>query len=606
MVWEYDPEASPATSWQDLFQQEDKTTDPLAPNKNWMGSAEQQYPTTVGVETAPTTDINQWRYRGTFPTVSENAPSWFSQAANNNLFQSLALRDRAKGSTAWQYEPYTGDVLRDTNNLYTVGNEIGFPTFESNLFTNNTTIPEQYRGDRWYGLYNPTTNQTRYEYRDEGLTGLAEVLQAAAIVGGGAMALGGAFGFNPLGDLMGNLGFGDFGGLGNLFGGNNGGWLNSLGESAGNMFGGSSGYAMGPDAWSFGPGNMLDGVSGWDFGPGTIGDPTLAGDFMRDTMGLNPWDYGPGNIGDYSTGWDFGPGNIGDSTLSGDFTRELFNNPEFKDWFSGYTDFMNSPAPVSPTIDLNQVPGMSKMESATPTGFDINRQGADIGFDNLDTGGTLSQNPQEALRATLDNEVAAGRMTRAQANRAMATAASSGSTNGILGRLMNNPLSSIFRMGQGLYAGNANTERANDMRNLLEEYSGRLDPFGSQRPQYQQRLAGLFTPQGQQQSFNEWMQGAGGTLRDQTMARLAASGRRANPGALTSRLHREYMANLGNERNLLSNLAGAQFGPGAIANLATTLGPRTSDAGAYSPLFGALGSIFGSAMGNTSLSDIFG
>ncbi len=112
-------------------------------------------------------------------------------------------------------------------------------------------------------------------------------------------------------------------------------------------------------------------------------------------------------------------------------------------------------------------------------------------------------------------------------------------------------------------------KNAGDYTTLAEKYSGRLDPFGSQRAQYAQQLSDLYadpskvaqTP-GYQFALS---QGLGATNR----GKMATTGGVANSDDIA------YASGLASqtfntEANRLAQLAGSQFGPSAAAGMLQT------------------------------------
>lgn len=125
---------------------------------------------------------------------------------------------------------------------------------------------------------------------------------------------------------------------------------------------------------------------------------------------------------------------------------------------------------------------------------------------------------------------------------------------------------------------------------MAENYSDRLDPFGSQRGFYQDRLRALTEDP---QSFLENDPGYNSLLRltvDPAMSKMRARGY-GNSGNILSELTKLSgdVANkyLGDEKNRLLQAGGAQFGPGAAAQLL-----RTGLEGSINSRNAALGDIF--------------
>lgn len=108
---------------------------------------------------------------------------------------------------------------------------------------------------------------------------------------------------------------------------------------------------------------------------------------------------------------------------------------------------------------------------------------------------------------------------------------------------------------------------------IADKYSGKLDPFGSQRDQYQAQLARLMSdPEGFLKN-DPFLQGQIRLAVDPARSIMRAKGY-GNSGNILSELTKlsgdvtsKYIGDL---RKDLGNFSGAQFGPGAMANLLGT------------------------------------
>lgn len=373
-----------------------------------------------------------------------------------------------------------------------------------------------------------------------------EMLGAAmqiASIGSGLAGFGGA---SLFGDLLGSFGFGDLGGLGNLFGG---------GDSLGGL------------------GDFFGGGGGSEFSGGFLDNPEI---FVGGDPGMSIFDPNNGMIPidqfDWSSFNNQGQGGDNSYELSGRTIPEGVNP---SDWAQGYTESLSPNTQYLQDLTNLQKTPQFTLDQVTPEASDFG-SGADWVEPGWD--GNSPKLPSGAGEGAVNSPTGPS----------------------ITDRIKNMSMKDYMKLGQGLYSGVSNLQRSGDMKNLLDEYSGRVDPFGSQRPQYQRRLADLFTPEGMNRAFETYMAGPGATAMEQMARRDAAQGRRSQAGSLRARLQQNFMSNLNNEKSLLSNLSGAQFGPGSVASLASSLGPRTSDAGAWMPMFGALGSIFNNGSSNQS------
>lgn len=149
-----------------------------------------------------------------YPTYSPTTPTWLRNAVDLNL--NNAILRNSPNFPKWDYASIVGNEyqgnLNDVSGLYWAGDRIGFPTFEQNLFSQNLNVPSQYRGDRWYGLYDPTTGQVEYQYREPSMPLGQELALAASIVGGGALGISGFAGLHGLPGIDSLLsGFSNFG-----------------------------------------------------------------------------------------------------------------------------------------------------------------------------------------------------------------------------------------------------------------------------------------------------------------------------------------------------------------------------------------------------------
>lgn len=129
---------------------------------------------------------------------------------------------------------------------------------------------------------------------------------------------------------------------------------------------------------------------------------------------------------------------------------------------------------------------------------------------------------------------------------------------------------------------------------MAERYASQLDPFGAQRPYYQDRLRALTEDP---QKFLENDPGYNSLLRltvDPAMSKMRAKGY-GNSGNILSELTKLSgdVANkyLGEEKNRLLQAGGAQFGPGAAAGLLSTglQGSINSRNAALGDIFSILG-----------------
>lgn len=185
-----------------------------------------------------------------YPTYSPTTPTWLRNAVDLNL--NNAILRNSPNFPKWDYASIVGNEyqgnLNDVSGLYWAGDRIGFPTFEQNLFSQNLNVPSEYRGDRWYGLYDPTTGQVEYQYREPSMPLGQELALAAAIVGGGALGISGFAGLHGLPGID-SL----FSGATNLFGG--GGSTPSSGLVDWGMFAPDTGASLGASG-----GNALAGA----------------------------------------------------------------------------------------------------------------------------------------------------------------------------------------------------------------------------------------------------------------------------------------------------------------------------------------------------------
>jgi len=138
---------------------------------------------------------------------------------------------------------------------------------------------------------------------------------------------------------------------------------------------------------------------------------------------------------------------------------------------------------------------------------------------------------------------------------------------------------------------------------MAEKYAGQLDPFGSQRGQYQQQLAQLMADPSsisKMPSYQAALQLGLGALNRGNMTKS---------GTVTNADDIQYASQLGSQTynnmvSQLSNLSGAQFGPGAAAAILQTgmQGNIQSQNAALQDMFYP----FGPSMGGTTVNNTSG
>lgn len=161
-----------------------------------------------------------------------------------------------------------------------------------------------------------------------------------------------------------------------------------------------------------------------------------------------------------------------------------------------------------------------------------------------------------------------------------------GGSQDFLSRLFQNP-SGLLKLGGALMSGDQNKKRASAYGQIARD--PRLDPFGSQRGQYQQ-MASQFanTPTNNPVYQN---------IQAETMRKLqmqaAATGRRTNPTDVMARLQSAMMPQYNDTLRNYAQLGGSQFGPqgSTIADMLSKSANAKTE-GYASPVMNALGNLF--------------
>lgn len=159
-------------------------------------------------------------------------------------------------------------------------------------------------------------------------------------------------------------------------------------------------------------------------------------------------------------------------------------------------------------------------------------------------------------------------------------------TQDFLSRLFQNP-GGLLKLGGALLSGHQNKKKASAYGQIARD--PRLDPFGSQRGQYQQ-MASQFanTPTNNPVYQN---------IQAETMRKLqmqaAATGRRTNPTDVMARLQSAMMPQYNDTLRNYANLGGSQFGPqgSTIADMLSKSANAKTE-GYASPVMNALYNLF--------------
>ena len=313
--WVSAPDAGEGATWGDLFTGAPAAAD-LGPKplSNYTG----------GAPVSDTPSAQPYRWSGDLPDFT-GAPSWLNQPG---LAQQFAM------NMAPKYSNYRGDINpyagNDAQNISYAGDNIVFPAFESNLFTSNMSVPQQYQGDRWYGLLDTSrpdwqsnpAGATSYEYRDLGTdwldTAAPYIFSAIAMAAGMPSIPGilgqaaGELGFSGLSSFLGSGGGGMGGFLSSLFGGGGGGEAGSALASLGGDFWGNDlglypGTATGAAAGSTGLEDLISQYANSDRFMADLGNDFSLSDVISSYAGSDRYmaDLGTDAGGDF-WGNDYG------------------------------------------------------------------------------------------------------------------------------------------------------------------------------------------------------------------------------------------------------------------------------------------------------------
>lgn len=161
-----------------------------------------------------------------------------------------------------------------------------------------------------------------------------------------------------------------------------------------------------------------------------------------------------------------------------------------------------------------------------------------------------------------------------------------GGSQDFLSRLFQNP-GGLLKLGGALMSGDQNKKKASAYGQIARD--PRLDPFGSQRGQYQQMASDFATTPTNNPVYQNIQ---AETLRKLQM-QAASTGRRTNPTDVMARLQSAMMPQYNDTLRNYANLGGSQFGPqgSTIADmLAKSANAKTE--GYASPVMNALGNLF--------------
>lgn len=231
-------------------------------------------------------------------------------------------------------------------------------------------------------------------------------------------------------------------------------------------------------------------------------------------------------MNDEYNGWDYGPGNIDDNGGSGDF----WNTPNFGDqpeWTQSWDDnaFQNGNVDSS-NYDQYMFDDAAQGTGPNATGYSGTPEDYDSQF-----------NPGQQLTTAWQNS----------------------GTSDFLSRMFSNP-QNITKVLGGLQEMYANKKKAGALNGIARQQMRQMDPFGSQRGQYQQLLSQTYTDPNVVLNRPE-IKAQLAQMRRTMEAKDAAAGRRSQYGNREVQLAQESAGLVDKYRAQLASLAGSQFGP---------------------------------------------